>query len=228
MTELRVMVARFEPKEEHRTRLREWLHGHASSTQAVRGLAGEALCYEALHVEAGFRTYLPTPALTTIYCLDERADVEALVTSDAFHDWWTEAVMTWTPWVSAQDWVIAMQTVGPTTTPDYEGILLTQVDVSAGHEDAWRSWYENRHMPMALEVPGLFLPELRRFEAIDIKTPRFHCSPSPWSTHLLPIAANADLEAGVRAPEFLALAADTAATWGGALQQAVSTLCRRL
>jgi hypothetical protein len=222
------MVARFEPKDEYQERLREWLSGHVSSTRAVGGLAGEGLCYEALHVEAGFRTYLPTPALTTIYCLEEAAEVEAVVTSEAFHDWWTEAVMTWTPWVNAQNWVVATQTVGPTTPPEYERMLLTQVDVSTGHEEAWRSWYESRHMPMALQVPGLFVPELRRFEALDVQTPRFHCSPSPWSTHLLPIAESADLETSVRAPEFFALAADTAATWGGALQQAVSTLCRRV
>ena len=106
--------------------------------------------------------------------------------------------------------------------------LVTQVHVAPGHEAGWARWYRDRHVPDALAVPGFFAGPMWQLEAFDVNTAGWHVAPRPRFTHVLPLTDQADWVAGPGTPEFLALAADTQTTWGGAVEHVTSQLCERI
>ncbi|MEA2330115.1 MAG: hypothetical protein QOH58_253 [Thermoleophilaceae bacterium] len=225
---MRFLVVRLDAVAEHRDRLRTWLADeHLPSAEAVPGLAAGAVLYEAVETPTAVRRYPSTPHFTAVFPLDPDLDPAALVSDQRFIEWWVGAMKARFFWFEQHRWVMCEQRMGPESPFAHDRILFTEVDVAPGHEADWGPWYERYHVPDALAVPNLFDGELRRFESIDVRAERFHCAARPRFLQLLPIQTGTDILESTRAPEFLALAADTQASWGGALTF-LSTICERV
>jgi hypothetical protein len=225
---MRFFIVRIDALAEHRESLLEWIvTEHLPGIGAIPGLAEGAACYRAVETPTAVRAYPGNPEFTVVYPLEHDVDVVALVNSKRFLDWWLEAVSARFLWTANHRWVVCEQKLGPETAFSEARILFSEVDVAPGHEDSWGPWYARWHVPDALAVPGLFGDALRRFESIDIVGERWHCSAVPRYMQLLPIRPGADVMACTATDEFLALAADTQAMWGGALRF-LSTICERV
>jgi hypothetical protein len=223
----RFLIVRLDAIPDHRDRLRAWLADeHLPSAAAVPGLGAGAILYETVGTPTAVRRYPSEPHFTVVFPLDPDRDVADVVGDPAFIAWWVGAMKARFFWFERHKWVVCEQRMGPEGPFAHDRILFTEVDVAAGHEPDWGPWYERFHVPDALAVPGLFGRELRRFESIDVRAERFHCAARPRFLQLLPIQEGTDILTATQAPEFLSLAADTQATWGGALSF-LSTICER-
>ncbi|HEX5146408.1 MAG TPA: hypothetical protein VFV85_05250 [Conexibacter sp.] len=225
---MRFLIVRIDAEAEHRDTLRAWIAGeHLPSVAGVPGFAPGAAAYEAVETPTAVRRYPGRPHFTIAYPLDDGIAVEAIFGADVFQQWWLDAMRARFHWFTTHRWVVCEQKLGPETPFTHRRMIFSEVDVAPGHEDAWGPWYLKHHVPDAAAVPGMFEPELRRFESLDVATPRFHCAARPRFVQLLPIRDDADILARSAAPEFLTQAADTQATWGGALTF-LSTVCTRI
>lgn len=225
---MRFLIVRMDAEPQHRDRLRAWIaNEHLPTVADVPGFLAGAAAYETVETPTAVRRYPGTPHFTIAYPLAEARAPEETFASDAFQRWWLDAMRARFHWFSAHRWVVVEQKLGPEKPFEHARMVFSEVEIASGHEDAWGPWYLKHHVPDALAVPGLFDDELRRFESLDVATPRFHCAARPRFIQLLPIRDDADVLACSEAPEFLTLAADTQASWGGALAF-VSTVCHRL
>jgi hypothetical protein len=227
MSAMRFLFLRIDAEPEHRDTLRAWLADeHLPTAAGVPGFAPGAAAYETVATPTAVRRYPDRPHFTIAYPLDD-APLEETFSSDAFQHWWLDAMRVRFHWFATHRWVVCEQKLGPETPFEHRRMVFSEVEIAPGHEHAWGPWYLKHHVPDALAVPGLFDDALRRFEALDVATPRFHCAPQPRFVQLLPIRDDADVLACSAAPEFLTLAADTQASWGGALSF-LSTVCVRV
>jgi hypothetical protein len=216
--------------EAHTDRYRRWLiEQHLPAAAEVPGLSGPHVSFEACLIPGDFRTYFPTPRFSTLYQFEAGLDVAEVLGSPAFREWWFESVRTWLPWVSSQNWVVAVQRFGPATDNDrYDRILMTQVDLAPTHASDWGPWYDHRHVRTSLAIEGLFRPELKRYEAVRVDLPSFQASAVPRFTHVMPIVQDADLPSLIRTRPFAASASDTLVIWRGAMSVACSTMCDKV
>jgi hypothetical protein len=225
---LRFLIVRIDAEPEHRDTLRAWIvDEHLPSVAGVPGFAPGAAAYETVETPTAVRRYPGRPHFTIAYPLDAGTAVEEIFGGEAFQRWWLAAMRARFHWFSTHRWAVVEQKLGPEIPFEHARMVFSEVEIAPGHEDAWGPWYLKHHVPDALAVPGLFDDALRRFEALDVATPRFHCAARPRFVQLLPIRDDADVMACTAAPEFLTLAADTQASWGGALTF-LSTVCTRL
>jgi hypothetical protein len=192
-------------------------------------LSGPHVSFEACLIPGYFRTYAPTPRFSTLYQFEAGCDVEQVIRSPAFRQWWIGSVRAWLPWVSSQSWVVVVQRFGPATPNDgYDRILLTQVDLPPHHAADWGLWYDHRHVRTSLAIEGLFRPELKRYEAVRVDLPSFQASVVPRFTHVMPIAEGADIPSSIGTRPFAASASDTLVVWRGAMSVASSTMCEQV
>lgn len=228
MTPLRFLIVRIDAEPQHRDRLRTWLvDEHLPTAADVPGFAAGASAYETVATPTAVRRYPDRPHFTIAYPLAAGTPLAETFGSATFQRWWLDAMRSRFHWFSTHRWVVCDQKLGPDLPFVHARMVFSEVEVAPGHEDAWGPWYLKHHVPDALAVPGLFDDALRRFEALDVALPRFHCAARPRFLQLLPIRDDADIMACSATPEFLTLAADTQASWGGALTF-LSTVCVRL
>ncbi len=228
MTALRFLLVRIDAEPEHRDRLRSWIADeHLPTAAGVPGFAPGAAAYETVATPTAVRRYPDRPHFTIAYPLDPETATETIFAGETFQQWWLGAMRARFHWFSTHRWVVCEQKLGPAKPFEHARMVFSEVEIAPGHEDAWGPWYLKHHVPDALAVPGLFGDELRRFESLDVATARFHCAARPRFVQILPIRDDADVLACSVAPEFLTLAADTQASWGGALTF-LSTVCHRI
>ncbi|HEX4804929.1 MAG TPA: hypothetical protein VFU94_03430 [Conexibacter sp.] len=224
----RQLVARLQTAPADEQALLDWLRErHVPAALAVPGVRA-VVVYRAFRVEHPARVYEPVPRFSVLHELDPALDPTALADDDAFLSWWGESVATWSAWTTDHRWVVAEQELGPDTPPSYDRVLLTQVDVADGFEDAWARWYDARHVEMSLAIPGMYGPEMKRLRSRPVHGRLWHCAPSPRFTALLQLQPGADIAERMGTPEFTAAIADTQALFGGALELRNSTMCERV
>lgn len=219
------LIVSIDIADEHRPQFEAWLRSSFLDPSKLPGFGADPACFRGVRVETRYRTYIPSPSYLVIFdLLDEPAKVFG---SDEFFEWWTEGVRARFGWVQRQNWIAAQLVAGPPPPFDCNRALITQVDLPLLHQNGWARWYDEVHIPQSQKVPDFFRAENRRFSAIDLKTPRWHCAPHPSFVHFVPIKDGADILRVSALPEYLDLMVDTQARWAGTMQSAVSTICER-
>jgi hypothetical protein len=224
----RYLVARLQMPAEHEREFLDWLEASHSPRALELPCMRSVVVYRAMRIDHPARLYEAVPRFSLLYELAVEADLGELVDGRAFLDWWAGSVATWSRWTTDHQWVVCDQEHGLDSAADYERVLLTQVDVAPGFEDAWARWYDARHVPMSLAIPGLYGPELKRLRSRAVQGELWHCAATPLFTALLQIQPDADIAERMGTPEFAHAIADTQALFGGALMLRNSTMCERV
>jgi hypothetical protein len=225
---LSIMLVRFNLGDQHLENFLPWYDQvHRQEALAVPGITSQRL-YEAVYCEGRIWTYQPVPRFTLLSHLSNDVPLLEIFESSEFLHWWTSSVLTWSEWTADARWTVCRQVVGPVGPVAYDRLLLTQEDVSLGHEEAWTTWYDTKHITDAAAVPGEFGADYRRFTALDVATSRWRCAAKPMFSHIFEVRPDIDLETVMTTPEFETMAADTMANWSAVLENAVSTMCKRV
>ena len=221
-----ILLTRFNVQEPHVERFLTWYREvHVPEASGVPGIDSQSL-YEAVHSEGRIWTYRANPRFTILSHINSNTPILEVVESHEFLEWWRNSVLAWSEWTADARWTVYRQEVGPTKEIAHNRILLTQEDVAVGHENAWITWYETKHLTDAAAVPFEFGRDYRRFKAVDVAGRRWRCAARPTFSHLFEVLPDVDLETVMASSEFEAMASDTMANWSPVLDTAVSTMCK--
>lgn len=223
-----VLIARMNVPHEHEAEFNSWYNGpHLEQASGIPGFGSHHIRYKAAEFDGQYWKYRAWPEYTAIYEIKSDADVGQSIASDQYHRWSGDFLERWRERTSDEVSILCRQIFGPDGPPDYEAVLIAQMNVGREHEDEFHEWYNNVHLPQASAIPG-FGSRHRRYEAFEASGPYWDYHANPRFTSLYEIQPNADILTAINSDEYREWSGDFLQRWRERTTDEVSTICFRV